>query len=392
MMAENLKKSVSIFVFSDALGYELVARHDFLGEALPFRYPLGTQFGYSSTALPTILCGETPAKHRHFSFFYYARENRSPFRFFRCIHWLLHPVKLFNHHRVRNKISRFLKKIFGFTGYFNLYSVPFERLPYFDYCEKNDIFAQNGLSPCPNLRDVLLTSGVPFHHSDWRKSDAENLAEAEAALRKGDVRFVFVYTAGIDGMLHFNVGDTDAERKRLDEFGAGVRSLLAAAREKYGEVSFHVFSDHGMTPLAGTENIKAALEQPPWRFGRDYIVCYDSTMARVWFLNPACRAGMLSALEGRNGHWLSAREKADWGIDFDDDQYGEEIFLLDPGWQIVPSDMGTKAIPGMHGYAPEDRDSVACLLSLTPLAAPPRDLAGMFTLMCAEIQALREDV
>ena len=31
--------------------------------------------------------------------------------------------------------------------------------------------------------------------------------------------------------------------------------------------------------------------------------------------------------------------------------------------QIVPSDMGAKALPGMHGYTPDDKDSDAMWMS-----------------------------
>jgi hypothetical protein len=47
--------------------------------------------------------------------------------------------------------------------------------------------------------------------------------------------------------------------------------------------------------------------------------------------------------------------------------YGDTILLMDPGWQIAPCDMGLKALPGMHGFAPEHEDSYAALLSSGPV-------------------------
>ncbi len=381
-------KKVKIFLFSDALGYEIAERYRFMTDRLPFRYPVETQLGYSSTAVPTILCGEPPTVHRHFSFFYYDRERKSPFAFFRFLHWFCHPRFLFEHHRVRHRISTFLKKLFGFTGYFSLYRVPFERLPYFDYCEKSDIFAPGGLAPARNLCDMLRESGVRFHISDWRRSDRENLEAATALLQEGEVQFLFIYTAGLDGMLHFHVHEPEFVKERLTEFQALVEQMLAAAETHYEDVSFYLFSDHGMTPLTGTADVKARLEALPYRFGKDFVVCYDSTMVRLWILNPACRPALMESVAGLPGHWLSGEEKKRWRVDFTDSQYGDEIFLLDPGVQVVPSDMGAKPIPGMHGYSPADRHSTAVLLASREPDHVPENIAAFFNLMKRETEDL----
>ena len=48
-------KSIPIYLFMDAMGWEIVQNYHFLESELPFRYPVQMQFGYSSTAIPTIL-------------------------------------------------------------------------------------------------------------------------------------------------------------------------------------------------------------------------------------------------------------------------------------------------------------------------------------------------
>ena len=52
-----MKNEVVIFLFIDALGWELVSRTGFMESELPFRRKVEMQFGYSSTAVPTILSG-----------------------------------------------------------------------------------------------------------------------------------------------------------------------------------------------------------------------------------------------------------------------------------------------------------------------------------------------
>ncbi len=387
---DKVSRRIGIFVFCDALGFEIVSRHRFMEKELPFRRPLGMQFGYSSAAVPTFLSGKTPAEHGHFSFFYFDREKKSPFRFFRYLQFLLHPRFVFNHHRVRNRINAVLRKILGYTGYFNLYGVPFERLPYFDYCEKTDMYAPGGLEVCPNIHDVLLESGLRFHLSDWRRSDDFNLSEAAELAASGEYDFLFVYTGSLDGMLHFHVGDFEYEEKMLAGYREKLLPVLEAARGAYDKVDFCLFSDHGMTPLAGTVDVRGRIEALPYRFGKDYIACYDSTMCRLYFLDPACREPLMASLSTLPGHWLTSDEKRSWGVDFARDRYGEEIFLLDPGLQALPNDMGDKAIPGMHGFHPDDKDSTACFLSPGAPELAPEHLRNVFDLMVREIEILKE--
>ena len=64
-MKEN---TVRVFVFIDALGWKQAERYGFLRDLLPNRRPIEMQFGYSCTAIPTILTGERPAVHGHLAF------------------------------------------------------------------------------------------------------------------------------------------------------------------------------------------------------------------------------------------------------------------------------------------------------------------------------------
>ena len=376
-----MKDRVKIFMFSDALGYEIVQRYRFMTDEFPVRLPVRTQFGYSSTCVPTILTGEPPTRHGHFSFFYRPHGMKSPFSCFSFLHPFLHPSLVFDNHRIRHRMSVFLQRHLGFTGYFNLYRVPYARLPFFDYCEKQDIFAPHGLAPVKNLRDVLTESGVPFHISDWHLSDDRNLEIARALLEEERTEFYFIYTAGLDSMLHFHVHEPDVVAAALESFAGKMRTLLATARAHCRDLDFCIFSDHGMTQLKGSVDLKSKLEALPLKFGTDYVACYDSTMLRVWFLKPEARNPITDAVAGAPGHWLSPDEKSALHVDFSDAAYGDEIFLVDPGIQIVPSDMGAKPIPGMHGFSPDDPDSTACFLSLRPLPENPREIADFFRLM-----------
>jgi len=375
-------------MFIDALGWEIAQRHKFLEKLLPYRYPAKMQFGYSSTAIPTILTGQPPQVHKHLSFYYYAPE-KSPFKIFKWL--MLHhlPSRIFNRWRVRHILSKLIAKFYGFTGYFEMYSMPYDRLPYFDYIEKNDIFVPGGLSPVENLADVLKKAGLSYHISNWRLKESENIENLLNELDKGEIEFAFLYTAALDGLLHMKVNQTDTIQRKLDWYSERIEELFFKANEKYDHFTLTIVSDHGMTPRTDVVDVKKAVESLGLKFGDDYAAVYDSTMARFWFITERSRTKIIPALRQiTNAHLLSKDEKIKYGIDFEDDMYGEEILLMNPGVQIEPCDMGLKSLPGMHGFAPEDKDSFASFLSTANPDNPPGWVGDYFKVMHSRINEL----
>ena len=122
--------------------------------------------------------------------------------------------------------------------------------------------------------------------------------------------------------------------------------------------------------------------------GRDFVATYDSTMARFCFYSDSARERITALLSDiPEGRILADDELAALGCDFDGQQYGELIFLLDAGVIIVPSHMGTKPITGMHGYHPDHPDSDASLLSNVPPPVRSECITDVFHLMRAEAGA-----
>ncbi len=379
-------EKVHSFMFIDALGWEIINEYGFLNDLLPNRYPAKMQFGYSSTAIPTILTGQPPEVHKHLSFYYYAPE-KSPFKIFRWMLLQYLPPRIFNRWRVRHILSKIVAKLYGFTGYFEMYSMPYDRLPYFDYIEKNDIFIPGGLAPVENLADVLVKNKVPHHISDWRLTETENINHLINKLNQGEIKFAFLYTAALDGLLHMKIKDKTAIRAKLEWYSIQIKKIFEVAGKNYKEFSFTVMSDHGMTPLAGSSDLKKTVESLGFKFGKDYVAVYDSTMARMWFFNDQVRTRIVKLLEEtKDGHILNHEEKVKYGINFTDDMYGQTIFLMNPGWQIEPCDMGLKSLPGMHGFAPEDKDSFASFISSVPVKNPPQWVGDYFKIMKARIE------
>jgi hypothetical protein len=374
-----MKEKVNIFMFIDAMGWEILKNRDFLQQEFPFRKPVDMQFGYSCTAIPTILTGQPPVAHKHLTFYYYDPEN-SPFKIFKYLKHL--PPQIFSRWRVRHLLSKMIAKHNGYTGYFEMYAMPFDRIQYFDYAEKTDLFVPGGLYPTPNLADLLVEKNVPHHISNWRHSESENIEALKQELKKGDIEFAFLYTAALDALLHRVTKDGKEITPKLNWYASHIKEIIKLAAANYENYEMFLFSDHGMTSLAGTVDAKQHFEKLGFKFGRDYVAVYDSTLVHFWFFNDQARTKIMqSAQTLPNSHVVSKAEKQKYGIDFEDDMYGEELILMDPGYQIEPSDMGLKALPGMHGFAPEHPDSQASFLATDKIKIPVNWVGDYFKVM-----------
>lgn len=373
-------KRLSLFIFIDALGWEVLRNREFLEQELPHRRKLRSVFGYSSACVPSILSGKLPQDHGHWSFFY-VNETSSPFK---GLHWLRY-LPFQNRGRVRHLISKGLKKVLGWTGYFQLYNMPFEFINRYDYCEKRDIFAPGGLNKSTQIFEELAAAGISYHVSDWRASEDENLAAIKESMAAEKPRFAFLYMAAMDALLH----EVGKENPQVDEklawYETQLKSLIQEAEGEYDAVDLFICSDHGMATVKETVNLMADMQALPLEFGADYLAAYDSTMARFWFKNEQARELITEALSRQScGRVLSREDLEALGCQFEGDQYGELIFLLEPGKIICPSHMGEVPVTGMHGYHPDDADSDAVLLSSCEVGSQVKSISNLKDLMMAE--------
>jgi len=381
-MSDKKAAQISIVVFIDALGWDVLKGRQFMEKQLPFRRKLRSVFGFSSACIPSILTGLMPREHKHWSFFYYSPET-SPFKPLRLLGFL--PRSLVDRGRVRNLISKLIKRLYSYTGYFQLYNIPFEHVDKFDYCEKSDLFLPGGMNRGDNIFDYLSRAGVPYHVSDWRDSEENNLKAVKHDLEKGDISFALLYMASMDALLHEVGKESPLVDQKLAWYETQLNDVLHTASEHYEQVRLFICSDHGMATVHTHVDLMSKVEALGLVFGRDYVATYDSTMGRFWFHNEDARERVTSLLEQvPEGRILPQDELARLGCDFEGDQYGELIFLMNAGFLVVPSHMGVNPITGMHGYHPDDPDSDACLLSNAEPPNDPRAITDVFHLMRAE--------
>lgn len=375
---------LSLFVFVDAFGWRLLERHGFMEDELPHRQPLRSVLGYSCTCIPTILTGRLPREHGHLSFFRHGGEH-SPLAKYRFLSML--PRSLTRRGRVRRMISKVVAQVQGFTGYFQLYNVPFDRLECFDYTEKKDLYQPGGiLSGHPTIFDALRSRDVAYSLSDWTRGEASNLHRLETEMVREKPRFAYLYLASMDAILHQFGTDSSHVEAKIREYERELRKILGIARQIYSEVNLFVFSDHGMTDIREECDLKSPIEDLGLEFGRDYVAMYDSTMARFWFMHDEARAGVHEVLAAEpRGRVLERSELTRYGCDFANDEYGETFFLLDPGVLLCPSYMSEQPCAGMHGFDPDHEDTHAMLASSVEPGTRPRGLEDLFDLMLEEV-------
>jgi hypothetical protein len=368
-----------IFVLIDALGWTYLEGRDFLPEILTYRSEVRTILGFSCGAIPTLLSGKSPRDSGHWNLFYYD-PTHSPFRWIRSFCWL--PSWVLNNRGVRRVVRLISQRVSRFGGYFQIYGVPVELLPYFDICEKEDIYRPGGVPG--SIFDSLQQSGLRFRAYSYHQfSDEEIIREACQELKAGQFDFYFIYLSELDAFLHRWCNDESRVEHEIRRYEEWLRTLYSAARQTHDEVSLLVCSDHGMTPKHAGFDLLRQIKTLGLKIPQDYLALYDSTMARFWLFNERARALVVDKLEGLGcGHIVNQAEQKRFGIDFSNNRFGDVIFLMNPGVLIEPSFMGTRAPEGMHGFDPEqDHYASAVFLANRDPGRPVQTLMDVHSVM-----------
>jgi hypothetical protein len=345
----------------DALGWEIAEHFGFGREHFATRSPLGTVLGYSAAAIPSLLSGTTPAEHGSWAMFRRAEVNGS----FASLRWIP-PLPHAMDWRARRVIRRWLDRRGRVKSYYDLYEIPAHLLHAFDIAQTGDPFRPDGLAR-ETVFDWMRAQGIRYQLWDYRTPEGEAMRAATAAVAEPyDV--LFVYTAELDALMHRVGIFHDSVGARLRTYAAFLDGVREAARGHDVELEMVLLSDHGMTDVTDTVDVWQTMAQHGWKLGRDYTAFFDSTMARTWGHEGVTEA--LALAMGEKGRRLDAPQLRAFGCYFPGGEYGDEIFLANPGVLIVPSFMGSRRIAAMHGYHPEDRFSRGVFMTDAPMPAP----------------------
>jgi len=380
------KRKISLFVLIDALGWPYVDDNSFLADVLTHRRPLKTVLGFSSGAIPTILTGAMPSTTGHWNLFYYDPVG-SPFKWLRHFRFLPDAILC---HRITTRVIKELgRRFLGLGPLFECCVSP-RLLPWFNWIEKRNIYAEGGISGAASIFDELGRRSIPYKvYSYHHLTDQEILRSARRDMEQSDSDFLFLYLSEMDMFLHTHCGEPSKIQEKLKWYERELRVLFQDARAIDPDATFTVLSDHGMTPVRNRTDVLSKITSLPLRLQEDYLAIYDSTMARFWFFSDKARMQILQTLTSVTcGRILPEAELRDLGIWFDDGRYGEAVFLLDPGWLFSKSDFsgGGWSPAGMHGYHPNDPYSDAIFLSNRRPPVDVQTIADVYPCMVDALQ------
>ncbi len=178
------------------------------------------------------------------------------------------------------------------------------------------------------------------------------------------------FTSEVDALSHLRLATPKKMRKLLRKVDRKVKQLHTFYQKNFPGSHFMVFSDHGQDVIKKRVNIKKMIDALPLTLGNDFLVSYDSTLARFWVFNEKARFLITRRLSGcKEGLLLEKKERKKYGIDFKDNRYGDIYFLLHTGCEIFPNAYHNylkNNVQGMHGYLPETRGMKAFLLYAGP--------------------------
>ncbi len=378
---------LQVFVLIDALGWEILQQQEFLRRELPHRTKMRTLLGFSSGIIPSMLTGRTPAETGVWNLVY-RDPLHSPFRWLRHLPFLT--GRVLDNRLGRRLLTEFGRRVLGLGSGFDC-CVPPQQLPYFNWAETGNIYAEEGIPGNRSIFDELAAQGIAYRSYSYTHgmSDREILARAARDIAAGEEKFYFLYLCEMDMFLHLHVNQPEKIAEQLSWYEEELRKVFAAARERNQQAQLCLFSDHGMTPVTRHFDLEAVVRASGCASPRDYLAVYDSTMARVWFFSDAARHAITQQLSHVDcGRVLSEAEIRRLGVYFADQRYGELLLVMDPGVIIAGSGFNSHGWKpqGMHGYHPDDPQQDASLLSNRPL---PRGLATVCDIYGVMQEALR---
>jgi hypothetical protein len=375
--AHRTRRPIVVVALIDALGWKCIEGREFLTEILPHRGPLKTVLGYSSAAIPTLLTGLPPAEHGHWNLFYHDPEG-SPFGWLTPLRFL--PDSLLNNRVSRKIIKELGRRVLGLGPLFECNLSP-KILPQFNYVEKRDILAPGGIVNVPSILDEIAVQGIAYRVYSYRQlPDAQIVECAARDIAAGAASFFLLYLSEMDAFLHMHCTEREALAERLQWYEKKLMSVFRAARAADPGAIMAVVSDHGMTPVTRHFDLAQRIAGLTLKMLSDYLVVYDSTMARFWFFSERAKESIGDCLSNLScGEILTDEDLRRLGVQFGDRRYGQLVFLLRPGWLFSQSNFnGHSWQPrGMHGYDPADSFSDAIFLSDRFPSVPMRTIADI---------------
>jgi Type I phosphodiesterase / nucleotide pyrophosphatase len=325
--------------------------------------PLRTILGYSDSIRATAFTGAYPDELGYWMEYRF-RPGGDPFRPFSSLGALdripsdlaLRAMKLGVSRTVMPRLARS-------RGYqtLDLRHIPFGAMRFFDYTLREPMTSYGSLA-LPTFFDRLTEAGRRWSYLDSSKVGARGISDGLGAADPS-AALLFVYLHHIDMASHLHGIDSLRFRSVVRQTDDRVRQITSSVRHRFGDVDVLLFSDHGMSRARAFRSLPELRRHPG--FGRSFCFALDATMVRLWYLDDRdalrdeLRAIVSSKLPGK---FLEREDRRALHVDFSGRDYGDDIFLVDPGVIIFPNFHSYLRPKAMHAYHPDDPDQRGILV------------------------------
>lgn len=149
------------------------------------------------------------------------------------------------------------------------------------------------------------------------------------------------------------------------------------------ELMFFIFSDHGQCECSYQFNLLSELDKKKLKLSDDYLCFIDATLALFWPRDNVVKEKILEILgEIKIGKVIDETLQKRYHIRFNDERYGEIIFVLKPGGTFLPNFFSPfNAMKGLHGYLPEEEVQKGYLISNKNFSYPFRHIKDFRNLL-----------
>jgi len=376
-----------LILLIDALGYDSI-----MSGKMPQLYeifqkgtfrPVKTLLGFSNGIIPSIFSGKYPFEHNIWAL-YKISPKTSPFKKFNLFPSFIFDKTLLTRYFANKMIFKQCKRHDLVPHFLESVNIPLTIMKYFDISMKKNIIEPNSMGTTPTLFDLLRRRKINCEYVGfpWNKGTEEILNLTAKHLNNN--KHVFAYLVDIDHYGHLYGVNSIQFSQSLKKFDTLCANFLKSL--KLNEIDVTIFSDHGMRDIEGFVDVENEIKSSGLKIGIDYLPFFDSTMARFTTLNEQAEIRLTELLNKiKGGRLLSNKELIKYKINFKSQEYGNLIYLANPGNLIFPNfytvlkKSKSKILgKGMHGWEPEDKLQNSFIYSNQKLAVEPSDVTQIF--------------
>jgi hypothetical protein len=235
-----------------------------------------------------------------------------------------------------------------------------------------------------SLRKLLEKNNVSFKYVGPPKIRNDIYSHLFDLLKcfQSENLFIIIYDDMLDGLGH-RFGPHSIEcidyAKKIDNVLLKVYKKL---RNKYDDLDFYIFSDHGQCDRKYEVNLLSLLNKAKLKLGDDYLCFIDATIALFWSKNTICKEKIINILDKVDyGILLDEDLRNKYQLRFKNNLFGDIIFILKPKSTFFPNFFSPFcSMKGLHGYLPEESVQKSFLITDKKLKIPLKHIKDLYTL------------